>query len=272
MNPAILTAALTGPVATVRDHPGLPVTPEQIAQAAAEAYEAGAAIAHIHLRDENGAPTADVEVARRTVALIEERCPALIQLSTGVGLSVTPEDRMQIIEARPRMASLNVCSMTFANGTFLNPPDVVRRMAERMRELDVKPEIEIYDTGHLEVALALHQEGLLAEPLQFSIVAGVRGGMPATPQALVSIVRELPERAVWQVIGIGRANRTLTAIGLAMAANARTGLEDTLMLHKGVQARDNAQLVSSLAEVARALDRNVAGVEEAQSLLSLPRR
>ena len=271
MNPAILTAALTGPIATKADHPRLPVTPQEIAQAAVDAYDAGAAIAHVHLRDDDGRPTADVEVARQTIGLIEERSPILIQLSTGVGLSVPPEERMQIIEARPRMASLNVCSMTFAGGTFLNPPDVVRTMAERMRELDIRPELEIYDSGHLEVALQLHQEGLLVEPLQFSIVAGVRGGMPATPRALVSLVAELPQGATWQIIGIGRANRTLTAIGLAMGANARTGLEDTLLVRKGVPASGNAELVKGLSQIACALDREVATVEQAVQLLMLPR-
>jgi 3-keto-5-aminohexanoate cleavage enzyme len=272
MSKAVITAALTGPIATKADNPNLPTTPEEIAAAAAAAHSAGAAVVHVHVRDEDGRPTADVELARRTVGLIEESCPALIQLSTGVGLEVRFEERERLVQARPRMATLNVCSMTFGGGEFRNPPDGVRRLAARMREFDIKPELEIYDTGHLEVALALHAEGLLAEPLQFSIVLGVRGGARATADSLLAIVHRLPEGAVWQVIGIGRANLELTAIGLALGGNARTGMEDTLMLRRGVPASSNAELVQRLVSVARAIEREPAGVQETAQRLELPGR
>ncbi len=179
------------------------------------------------------------------------------------------EERERLVEARPRMASLNPCSMSFANGEFRNPPEGVRRLAARMRELGVKPELEIYDTGHLDVALSLLAEGLLAEPLQFSIVMGIRGGMPATPDSLVQLVDRLPPGAVWQAIAIGRANLPMTAIGLAMGGNARTGMEDTLMLRRGVPAESNAELVERLAGVARALEREPATVAEVEEALAL---
>lgn len=270
MSTAVITAALTGPIATKADNPNLPTSPEEIAAAAAGAHEAGAAIVHVHLRDVDGRPTADLEIARRTVGLIGQASPALIQLSTGVGLGVPYEDRVRLVETRPRMATLNVCSMTFGAGEFLNPPDGVRRLAARMRELEVKPELEIYDTGHLDVALALHSEGLLAEPLQFSIVLGVRGGAPATAESLLGMVRRMPPGAIWQVIGIGRANLQMTAIGLALGGNARTGMEDTLMVRRGEPATSNAQLVERLVAISRALDREPAGTAEAEQLLSLP--
>ena len=116
MTPAVITCAVTGPIATKADNPNLPVTTEEIAEAARGAYEAGAAVVHVHLRDADGRPTADVELAKRTLAAIEEACPALVQLSTGVGLGVPFEEREQLVEARPRMASLNPCSMTFGDG------------------------------------------------------------------------------------------------------------------------------------------------------------
>jgi 3-keto-5-aminohexanoate cleavage enzyme len=269
MSTAVITAALTGPIATKADNPNLPTTPEEIAAAAAAAYAAGAAVVHVHLRDERGVPTADLGIARRTVGLIEEACPALVQLSTGVGLEVPFAARERLVEARPRMATLNVCSMTFGAGEFRNPPDGVRRLAVRMRELDIKPELEVYDTGHLEVALALHAEGLLAEPLQFSFVLGVRGGAAATAQNLLAMISRVPEGAVWQVIAVGRANLQLTTIGLALGGNARTGMEDTLTLRKGVPVSSNAQLVERLVGVARALDREPAGVDETRARLAL---
>jgi 3-keto-5-aminohexanoate cleavage enzyme len=269
MNTAILTAALTGPIATKADNPALPTTPEEIAAAAAGAHAAGAAIVHVHLRDANGRPTADLEIAKRTVGLIQQACPALIQLSTGVGFDVSFAERERLVNARPEMATLNVCSMSFAAGEFRNPPDGVRRLASRMLELGIKPELEIYDTGHLDVALALAEEGLIESPLQFSIVLGVRGGAAATPENLVQMVRRLPADSIWQVIAIGRGNLQMTTIGLAMGGNARTGMEDTLLLRRGVPASSNAKLVTRLAEVARAVEREPATLEEARRRLAL---
>jgi 3-keto-5-aminohexanoate cleavage enzyme len=266
---AVLTAALTGPIATKADNPALPTSPEEIATHAYASWQAGASVVHVHLRDEHGRPTADLPTARRVVSLISESCPVLVQLSTGVGLDVPFEEREKLVEARPEMATLNVCSMSFGAGEFRNPPSGVRRLAARMRELGVKPELELYDTGHLEVALSLRDEELLEEPLQFSLVLGVRGGMAATPDNLIHLVRQLPPNAAWQVIGIGRANLTMTAIGLAMGGNARTGMEDTLLLRRGVPAESNAQLVERLAGVAHSLERSPADVEQTRALLGL---
>lgn len=269
MKPAVLTTALTGPLATKADNPALPTTPEEIAAAARDAHEAGAAVVHVHLRDADQRPTADVELARRVVGMIEDSCPALVQLSTGVGLGVPLEVRSKLVEVKPRMATLNVCSMTFGRGEFSNPPDGVRRLAYRMGELGVKPELELYDTGHLEMALALHAEGLLAEPLQFSLVMGVLGGMAATPENLIGLIHRIPPGSVWQVIGIGRHNLPMTAIGLALGGNARTGMEDTLLVRRGQPTTGNGELTERLATTARALDRPPATVEQTIELLSL---
>ncbi len=271
MSAAVLTAALTGPIATKQDNPNLPTSPEEIAAAALESYDAGASVVHVHLRDGDGRPTADLDIAKRTVGLIEESCPALIQLSTGVGLEVPFEERERLVEARPRMATLNVCSMSFGAGEFRNPPDGVRRLASQMREHGVKPELELYDTGHLEVALSLSKEGLLEEPLQFSLVLGVRGGMAATAANLVHLVSRIPEGSIWQVIGIGRGNLEMTAMGLAMGGNARTGMEDTLMLRRGAPAGSNGQLVERLAGISRALEREPASVDATIDQLGLSR-
>jgi uncharacterized protein (DUF849 family) len=267
---AVITVATTGPIATKADNPALPTSPEEIAAEVALAYAAGAAVAHIHLRDAAGRPTADLTTGRRVMDLIAERCPILIQMSTGVGLGVPYEERERLVELRPRMATLNPCSMTFGAGEFLNPPAGVRRLAARMRELSVKPELEIYDTGHLDFCLRLLEEGLLDEPLQFSIVLGVRGGMAATADNLLAMVRRLPPGAIWQVIAIGRANLELTAIGLALGGNARAGMEDTLHLRKGELTAGNRPLVERAVQLARDLDRPVASVTETETLLGLP--
>jgi 3-keto-5-aminohexanoate cleavage enzyme len=195
----------------------------------------------------------------------------LVQLSTGVGLETPFEEREKLVELRPRMATLNPCSMSFGAGEFRNPPAGVRRLASRMRELNVKAELEIYDMGHIPVCLALLEEGLLVEPLQFSIVMGVRGGMAATVDNLLHAVRMLPATAVWQIIAVGRANLELSAIAVAIGGNARTGLEDTLHLRKGELAPSNAALIRRLANVCETLERPVATVAEAEEAFGLER-
>ena len=269
MSKIVVTAALTGPFAMKSDNPGLPVTPQEIAAAAAEAYAAGASVAHIHVRDADGKPCADVEIARESIARIQDSCPILVQLSTGVGPGVPLEERAKLVELRPRMASLNTCSMTFGKVEFSNPPDGVRRLAARMMELGVKAELEVYDSGHIDVCLQLLKEGFLVEPLQFSIVMGVPGGMAATLENLLNTVRHLPASSIWQAIAISKANLDLTTAAITMGGNVRTGLEDTLYLSKGVLAPNSAVLVSRLISIAKLLGREPATIDETTNMLGL---
>ena len=265
----IITVATTGPIATVADNPHLPTQPEEIADAVVEAYGLGAAVAHLHFRDKAGAPSADLAIAERTVSLIRDACPILVQISTGVGLGVEFDDRARLVELQPQMATLNPCSMTFGGGEFRNPPGDVRRLAARMQELGVKPEMEIYDTGHLDMCLRLIDEGLISGRPQFSVVLGVAGGAAATPENLLTLAARLPTDAIWQVIAIGRANLQLTAMGLAMGANARAGLEDTLYLRRGELAAGNEPLVRRTIRLAESLDLRIASVDEAAESLGI---
>jgi len=264
----IITAALTGPVATKADNPGMPGTVAEIAADAKAAYDAGAAVIHIHLRDDQGNMTVDLDVARRTVEAVRATCPGIVQLSTG-GLAFAYEDRMRMVEAKPAMATLNPCTMTFGHEEFRNPSKQMMELAARMIELGVKPEVEIYDTGHLETMLYLVHKGLLVEPLQVSFVMGVHGGMKGDPTLLAYLVRELPEGTSWQVIAVAGANLPMTTIGLAMGGNARTGMEDTLTLEKGVLAASNVQLVERLVRIARSLQKEPATVAEVVERLKL---
>jgi uncharacterized protein (DUF849 family) len=264
----IITAALTGPVATKADNPGMPGAVAEIAADAKTAYDAGAAVIHIHLRDDDGNMTVDLDVARRTVEAVRAICLGIVQLSTG-GLAFTYEDRMKMVEAKPAMATLNPCTMTFGAAEFRNPPRQMMELAARMIELGIKPEVEIYDTGHLEMMLYLLHKGLLVEPIQVSFVMGVRGGMKGDPALLAYLVRELPEGTSWQVIGVAKANLPMTTIGLAMGGNARTGLEDTLVLEPGVPVTSNAQLVERLVRIARSMQLEPATVAEVTQRLKL---
>jgi uncharacterized protein (DUF849 family) len=268
-NSIVITAALTGPIAFKKDNPALPTSPQEIADAATRAYHAGASVVHIHLRDAQERPTADLGIARETMDLIREQSPVLIQLSTGVGLETPFEDRERLVELKPRMATLNPCSMSFGAGEFRNPPAGVRRLAARMQELGVKAELEIYDIGHIPVCLSLYEDGLLAEPLQFSIVMGVKGGMAATVDNLLFAVRMLPPGAVWQAIVIGRPHLAISTVAVALGGNARTGLEDTLYLRKGELAPSNEALVTRLVGVATTLERSLSTVLDAEQEFQL---
>jgi 3-keto-5-aminohexanoate cleavage enzyme len=267
MEKVIITVATTGPIASKKDNPNVPTQPEEIADAVSSAYELGATVAHIHLRDQDDKPTADLDIAKQTMELIRERCPILIQLSTGVGLSVPFEARERLVELKPAMATLNPCSMTFGASEFRNPPEGVERLARRMEELGIQPELEIYDTGHLDECLRLRDQGVLSGRLQFSIVLGVRGGMAPTAENLLTVVRRLPNDAIWQTIAVGRPNLELTAIGLALGGNARAGLEDTLYVGKGMLAEGNDPLVARAVQLAHDLGRPIATVEEAAATL-----
>lgn len=265
-----VTVAPTGPIATVADNPHLPTQPEEIAAEVARCYDAGATVAHLHFRDREGRPTADLDVARRTIDLIAGRCPIIIQISTGVGLEVQFDERAALVELQPEMATLNPCSMSFAGREFRNPPQQVRRLARRMQELGVKPELEIYDTGHLDECLRLRDEGFVdGEHLQFSIVLGVAGGMAATPDNLLSLVRRLPAESIWQVIAIGRYNLSLSAMGVVLGGNVRAGLEDTLHFRRGELAKGSEPLVKRAAQLVQDLDLPVAGLADARRALSL---
>lgn len=267
MRRVVITVGPMGAQASKADNPSLPTSREEVAEQVTAAYEAEAAVASIHLRDADGRPTADLAIARRTLDRIAERSPILVQLSTGVAPDAALEDRERLLELRPRMATLSPCSMSFGDGEFRNPPAFVRRLAGRMRELDTKPELEIYDSGHVEAALRLLDENLLVAPLQVGIVMGVRGGMAATPENLLATVAKLPEGTIWQAIAVGKANFTIGAMAIALGGNVRTGLEDNLYLRRGELADGHAPLVERFATIGRSLDREPASPAEAEQRL-----
>ena len=260
-DPVIVTVAPTGPLTTREQHPGVPLTPEEIGIAVAEAAEAGAAIAHVHARDEAGLPTADPAVYAAIAREIRSRCDIVVQASTGVGLTVPWRERLAIVESGEvdvTMATLNPASMTFANGTFSNPPEFVERLAEAMHERDLHPELEVYDLGHVALCIDLVERGLIREPLQFSFVMGVRGGMPGDPALLPQLRSMLPEQAIWQAIGIGRAQLPLSLSALALGGNIRVGFEDNVYFERGQLAESNAQFVERAVALARVAGREVA--------------
>ena len=274
-NKVIITVAPTGSIPTRKDTPYLPITPEEVAEETYRSWQAGASIVHLHARDpETGKPTSDIEVFRRYIELIRERCPIVIQITTGGGattLGLGAEERLRVVEELcPDSASLNAGSMNFGRKLFTNTPEMMEMFAKRMKELGVKPEFEIYDLGMLEnVRRWIIEPGWAQAPYRFSFVLGVMGGAPPESEVLLMMKKMLPENSLWQVIGIGRHQLRLGAVAIAEGGGLRVGFEDNIYLRKGVLAKSNAELVEQAVRMITALGKEVASVEDTRKILNI---
>jgi 3-keto-5-aminohexanoate cleavage enzyme len=273
MEKVIITAAVTGSRPTKEMNPAVPYTPMEIAREVVECYRAGAAIAHIHVRNpETGAPASDPELFREVLERIREKCDILINFTTS-GLDIhgpgTIEKRLRPVMLNPDLCSLDVGSMNFHDRPFLNPPAWGEVAAERMLDGGVKPEMEIFEVGHIGQAMDLIQKGLIAEPPYFQLCMGVGWGMPATAENFLFLRSKLPPGARWSVMGVGRTQLKMITLGILMGGNIRVGFEDNLYLRKGELAKGNAAFVEKGAELANCLQREVATVAEARRILNL---
>lgn len=265
----IITAALTGAETTRADNPNLPLSPEEIAKAALEAWNAGASIIHLHARDAEGRPTQDVATFRETMALIRERCDVIVQISTGGAVGTPPEERLRPLDLVPEMATLTCGTVNFGDGVFENPLWLIEAFARKMAELHIKPELEVFDVGMVETAVKLARRGLLTEPLYFDFVMGVPGGIPGTIDNLLHLAGQIPAGASWQVAGIGRAELPLGVVAIVAGGHVRVGFEDNVYYSKGVLAESNAQLVARMARIAKEVGREVATPAEARRILGI---
>src|SRR5947209_8497562 len=192
MQPVMITAAIVGAEVTRAQQPHLPITPQEIIQAAVECYEAGAAIIHIHVRDAQGNAAQDAQLFREVVEGIRARCDVITQVSTGGAVWMSADERLQSIECRPDMATLTTGTVNFGAGVFMNHRELVETFARRLRQYGIVPEIEIFDMGMLDEAMRLHILGLITDPIQFDFVMGVPGAIGADPAHLMHMVRCLP--------------------------------------------------------------------------------
>ena len=269
----IISAATTGSWPTKAQNPAVPITEEEIAAAAVECGAAGAAIVHIHVRDETGRVTCDpARYARVRDLVAGAGCDVVLNMSTGGGAGTSgDEERMAPVALSPEIASFDCGSLNFGDRVFVNSPRFLDELAARMARHGVLPEIECFEAGHVQNALRLIDEGKLTPPFWFQFVLGVRGGAPATVKQLVHLIEMLPPGANWSVCGIGRAQLPLGVAAMAMGGHVRTGLEDNLYYRKGELAQSNAQLVARVVRIAEELNRPVATPDEARAILGLPR-
>ncbi len=267
----IISAALTGSWPTKAQNPAVPITEEEIATAAIDAWRAGAAIVHIHVRNEQGKVTCDPARYAKVRDLIRAAgSDVVINMSTGGGAGqTTDEQRAEPIALAPEIASFDCGSLNFGQTVFVNSPAFLDDLARRMREHGVLPEIECFEPGHVANALRLIDEGKLSPPFWFQFVLGVRGGSPGTVKQLLHLLDMIPAGAHWSVCGIGRAQLPLGITAMAMGGHVRTGLEDNLHYHKGELASSNAQLVARLVRIAGEIGRPVASPAETRQILGL---
>lgn len=271
MTKVILTAALVGAELTRKETPYLPLTPDEIAEAARLAVQAGAAVVHVHVRDEQGKPTNDSNQFKEVLKKIRERCRPvpIIQVSTGGAVGDSFESRAEPLEAGADMASLNAGSINFGEGVFENPIPFIEFLAALTGRMKISPEIEIYDLSHVETAVRLIEKGDIARPAHFQFVMGVHGGIAATEENLKLLVSRIPKKSTWTVAGIGRFELPMADLALKMGGHVRVGLEDNIYLEKGVLAKGSHELVEKAVELALRCGREPATPEEARKVLSL---
>ena len=270
--PAIIAVAITGSVPRKADNPAVPVTPAEQIESSQEAFEAGAALAHIHVRDSEERPSSDPALFAAVQEGIVKHCPGMIvQFSTG-GRGRSGAERGAMLDLAPDMASLATGSVNFAHMIYENPPDLIEELAGAMATHAVKPEIEIFDLAMLYNARALLDRGLVTAPLHVQFVLGIPGALPARRRVLEFLIEEAAEilpGATWTAAGIGRHQLEVNRWALELGGHLRTGLEDNIRFDRARLAASNAELVARVAELCAEHEAHAASAAEARELLGL---
>ena len=292
---AFITCAVTGSGDTVGKHPAIPKTPQEIADSAIEAAKAGAAVAHIHVRDpESGKPSRNPALFKEVVERVRESdTDVVLNLTAGMGGDLTlgsvdqplplseegtdmagPLERLaHVDEMLPEICTLDCGTMNFAEGDYVmtNTPGMLRAMAKKVQDLGVRPELEVFDTGHLVFVKRLMKDGLLDDPIMLQLCMGIPYGAPDDPTTLMAMVNQLPEGSIWSSFSIGRMQLPYVAQTVLAGGNVRVGLEDNLYLERGVYA-SNANLVERAVTILEAMNVRVVGPDEVREKLKLQKR
>ncbi len=271
-NKVIVTAALTGAVTTKKDNPNLPTQPEEIIASALACYEAGAAVVHIHVRDEEDNASMRYDRFEEIVNGIRKTgCPVILNLTSSGGQGFSWEERIKPFkELKPELASFDAGTMNWLNSVvFMNEPEFLELCGKEMIAAGVKPEIEIFDMGMLNTAKYYIKKGIIQEPAHFQLCLGAPGGMEATTENLLYLVNHLPENSTWSTFGIGKGANEVMLASLALGGNIRVGLEDNVYYNAGQKAESNEQFVRRAARMAEEVGRSLATPEEARAILGL---
>ena len=273
MNKTIITVAVCGSVPTKEMNPAVPYTPKEIADSAIDSYKAGATIAHIHVRDpETGVPTSDISLFSEVVDRIRNSCDMIINLTTsGINLKGENviEQRLEPVKLLPEICSFDIGSMNFQHRPFINSPEWGRLAAKRMREYGIKPEIKVFDMGHIRQAKHWLKEGLIDDPPYFQLCMGAGWGIEATPDNLLVMKNALPPGVIWSVLGVGRMQLPMITMAMLSGGHVRVGFEDNIYLRRGELLKSNAQIVEVAANIIQQLQGEVANTNETREILGL---
>jgi len=285
MEKLIITVATTGGIHDKSVNPNLPEQPDEMAQEAYDCYNAGAAIHHIHVRDKLGRTTGDLSVYNEVISKVRAKCPIITQIGNGIGgvfrddgsfEVATQDERMALTTITPKPDMLTINCGTFQFGyipdvVFPNPLEWNLEFIKKCYEREIAIECECYDISHIENVKEMVRQGVLKEPVHYSLVLGIKGGIPASPQMISTMVDVIPEGSSWQVITISKQQVPSTVMAMCQGANIRTGMEDNVYYAKGVPVKSNAQLVERMVRIARELGREIATVDDAIEKLGVKR-
>jgi len=273
MEKLIITAAICGAEVSKEQNPYVPYTIEEIGREAESACKTGASIIHLHVREDDGTPTQDIERFGECFKVIKRRCPeVIIQPSTGGAIGMINEERLQPIylEPPPEMATLDCGTMNFGGDEiFVNTENTIIYFAEEMNKRNVKYELECFDKGMVDTTLRLRDKGYIKEPMHFNFVLGVNGGMSATPRDLTFLAESIPVNSTYTVCAIGRYEFPMVSQSIKMGGHARVGFEDNIYLSKGVIAKSNGELVEKVVRISKDIGREIASPNEARKILGL---
>lgn len=272
----IITVATTGGITRKHQNPNLPEQPDEIAKATYDCFNEGAAICHIHARDSEGLPTSSLYVWQEIRDKIKEKSNIIINFTTGGGANLSLEERIQSLQAGPEIASLNMGTLMRISGPYngkpwINTPTDIEAYAVKMKELGIKPEMEVFNHAMFRDVENLINKGLVDKPYLINLVMGMQfqGAVPGTPKYLVSLMEFVPDDAYVNISGIGSSQNPLTTIGMIMGAGVRVGMEDNIIYRKGEAVKSNAQLVARAVRIARELGKEPCSPEEARKILGL---
>jgi 3-keto-5-aminohexanoate cleavage enzyme len=268
----LVTVAPCVPPYVARGLPGLDLSPQAIAAEVVRSHESGACLAHLHVWDEAGNPTEDLAALELTVRLIRERCDIIIEGSTGGIGGLSAEQRSVVLRVDVELASLNMGSVNYDRGVYVNSPEDIEYWAKEMRRGHIKPDMSIFEAGMISNSLALIDRGVVEPPFLYGFVLGQQGAMAASPRNLVFLAESLPAGSLWSVFGHGGADLQMAGLAMSMGGHVRAGFEDNPYFRPGELARSNAQLVERLVGLAKTLGREVATPAEARAALGLASR
>jgi 3-keto-5-aminohexanoate cleavage enzyme len=265
----IITAAIVGAELTRAHTPHLPITPREVAREAARCRAAGAAIIHLHARNDDGSNTQSSDRFAEVIEAIHRECDCIVQPSTGGAVGMSVEERAGPLACRPEMATLNCGTINFGDDVFVNSRPDIRKLAAKIRAAGSVPELECYEAGHVEEALALAAEGAISKPLHFQFVLGIKGAIGAR-ETVVTFLRSLiPADATWAVAAVGRHQQPMTELAMRLGGHVRVGLEDNIYLERGALSEGSAPLVARAAGYARSVGREPVDPARAREMLGI---